>query len=188
MNAHGEGTGTRENTCPACRPRTTEGGGLAFNEITDCRQVGTKDINRLLVQLSPTAAPIGMKELKEIVADANSHLFVLRVGDSVAGMVTVGTYMSPTGRKAWIEDVVVDKGFRGQGLGKMLVEEATRRTGLAGENNLILPPRPPKGEGNKIYQMTLMLTSRPQRVAANRLYQSTGFERKETNVYRKKLP
>ena len=169
MNAHGEGTGTRENTCPASRPRTTEGGCLAFNEITDCRQVGTKDINRLLVQLSPTAAPIGMKELKEIVADANSQLFVLRVGDSVAGMVTVGTYMSPTGRKAWIEDVVVDKGFRGQGLGKMLVEEATRRTGLAGK-------------------MTLMLTSRPQRVAANRLYQSTGFERKETNVYRKKLP
>ena len=80
-------------------------------------------------------------------------------------MLTLGKYYSPTGCKAWIEDVVVDNAYRGQGLGRMLVEEAIEQA---------------RGWGAE----TLMLTSNPKRIAANALYRSLGFEPKETNVYR----
>jgi ribosomal protein S18 acetylase RimI-like enzyme len=80
-------------------------------------------------------------------------------------MLTVGIYHSPTGGKAWIEDVVVDENFRGQGLSKLLVLHAIE---FVKSQHIPL----------------LMLTSNPSRIAANKLYQSMGFERKETNVYR----
>ena len=85
--------------------------------------------------------------------------------EQVAGMLTVGIYYSPTGGKAWIEDVVVDEAFRGQGLSKLLVAHAIQFV-----------------ESKQI--PLLMLTSNPTRVAANKLYQAMGFGRKETNVYR----
>ena len=80
-------------------------------------------------------------------------------------MATFCTYLCPTGRKAWIEDVVVDSAFRGKGLGKHLV------------NNII-------DVVNKQGNTTLMLTSRPSRIEANHLYQSLGFEKRQTNVYK----
>ena len=88
--------------------------------------------------------------------------------EQIAGMLTVGIYHSPTGGKAWIEDVVVDTSYRGQGLSKLLVAHAI--------------------EFVKSKQIpSLMLTSNPKRIAANKLYQTMGFERKETNVYRMKF-
>ena len=89
-------------------------------------------------------------------------------GEEIAGMLTVGIYFSPTGGKAWIEDVVVDQAFRGQGLSKLLVAHAIEFTRSQG-----IP--------------SLMLTSNPKRIAANKLYQGMGFGRKETNVYRMKF-
>ena len=86
----------------------------------------------------------------------------------IAGMLTIGTYLSPTGSKAWIEDVVVDEEYRGYGFGRMLVAHAIdycRSQGIE----------------------TMYLTSNPKRVAANGLYQSIGFERKETNMYKMNL-
>ena len=80
-------------------------------------------------------------------------------------MLTVGIYKSPTGTKAWIEDVVVDGSYRGQGLGRLLVEHAIAFSKSLGADSL-------------------MLTSNPSRIAANKLYQSLNFTQKETNVYR----
>ena len=39
----------------------------------------------------------------------------------------------------------------------------------------------------KINVHHIQLTSNPARVAANRLYQESGFERYETNCYKRKL-
>ena len=95
----------------------------------------------------------------------HSHLFLLFHGGSIVGMLTVGIYLSPTGSKAWIEDVVVEEASRGLGLGRMLVAHAI--------------------DFCRQQQVdTLMLTSNPKRIAANTLYRSLGFEQKETNVYR----
>ena len=110
------------------------------------------------------------EELQRIVADPASHLFVARINEKVVAMLTLGDYHSPTGRKAWVEDVVVDEAFRGRGLGREMVEFAIQycKTHLA--------------------PCTLMLTSNPTRVAANELYRSSGFEQKITNVYKLNCP
>lgn len=103
--------------------------------------------------------------LKEIIASPNSYLFFLYENENIAGMLTVGIYLTPTGSKAWIEDVVVDDIHRGKGFGKLIVQHAI--------------------EFVKFSEIdSLMLTSNPARIAANKLYQSLGFEQKETNVYK----
>lgn len=122
-------------------------------------------IARLLALLTSSSVRFGEEEFRQMMEDTHSHLFLLLHDDAVAGMLTVGTYYSPTGGKAWIEDVVVDNPFRGCGYGKLLVEHA-----ISFVKSKSIP--------------LLMLTSNPRRVVANGLYRSLGFERKETNVYR----
>lgn len=117
-----------------------------------------------------TTSPMVLTEnmFRQLLESENSHLFFIMKDEQIAGMLTVGIYFSPTGGKAWIEDVVVDETFRGQGLSKLLVAHAI--------------------EFVKAQQIpSLMLTSNPKRIAANKLYQAMGFERKETNVYRMKF-
>ena len=122
-------------------------------------------VNRLLVQLSTKPAVFTLESLEEIVSSPSSHLFFAECEGAVVGMLTVGEYIAPTGRKLWIEDVVVDEAMRGRAIGRMLVEHAIAFAGSLGNG-------------------TLMLTSRPSRIAANSLYRSCGFEPKETNMYR----
>ena len=74
------------------------------------------------------------------------------------------TFRTPTGARAWIEDVVVDETARGLGAGEALLER---------------PIEPARTLGAR----TVELTSRPSREAANR-YQRIGFELRHTNVYR----
>lgn len=125
-------------------------------------------MQRFLYQLTTNPMTLTESMFRQLVESTNSHLFFLIKDEQIAGMLTVGIYYSPTGGKAWIEDVVVDEAFRGQGLSKLLVAHAIEFT--------------------KSQQIpSLMLTSNPKRIAANKLYQKMGFERKETNVYRMKF-
>lgn len=124
--------------------------------------------NRLLPQLSRTAQPLTMDLLSDIVSSGHIHLFFLRVNGLLAGMCTLAVYASPTGCKAWIDDLVVDSGQRGRHLGRQLLDHAVNAARQASP-------------------CTLMLTSRPSRTAANRLYRTAGFENKKTNVYRMEL-
>ena len=125
-------------------------------------------MQRFLDQLTSNPMTLTEEMFKELLASSNSHLFFLMKDGQIAGMLTVGIYYSPTGGKAWIEDVVVDEAFRGQGLSKLLVAHAIEFT-------------------KSKHVPSLMLTSNPKRIAANKLYQAMGFNRKETNVYRMKF-
>ena len=125
-------------------------------------------MQRFLNQLTTSPMVLTESMFHQLLASENSHLFFIMKDEQIAGMLTVGIYYSPTGGKAWIEDVVVDETFLGQGLSKLLVAHAI--------------------EFVKSQQIPLlMLTSNPKRIAANKLYQAMGFERKETNVYRMKF-
>ena len=125
-------------------------------------------MQRFLNQLTTSPMVLTESMFHQLLSSENSHLFFIMKDEQIAGMLTVGIYYSPTGGKAWIEDVVVDETFRGQGLSKLLVAHAI--------------------EFVKFQQIPLlMLTSNPKRIAANKLYQAMGFERKETNVYRMKF-
>lgn len=141
---------------------------IKIERITSADGSTAEAISLLLKQLSSQEFSFSERELSALINDPSSSLFLLYTEDKIAGMLTLGTYLSPTGRKAWIEDVVVDSAYRGKGYGKMLVEHAI-------EYARTLPP------------CTLMLTSNPARIAANELYRASGFEQKITNVYKMSL-
>ena len=138
--------------------------------IEEVTALSTELIERfkvLVPQLTATSAP-DPELLSAAIASTATTVLVGRVDDEICGMCTLVTFMLPTGTRCWIEDVVVDEGARGHGLGAAIVSEAVR---LA------------KAHGAK----SVDLTSRPSRLEANRLYERLGFERRETNVYRFKL-
>lgn len=141
---------------------------IKIERITSADSSTAEAISLLLKQLSSQEFSFSERELAALINDPSSSLFLLFAEDKIAGMLTLGTYLSPTGRKAWIEDVVVDSAYRGKGYGKMLVEHAI-------EYARTLSP------------CTLMLTSNPARIAANELYRASGFEQKITNVYKMSL-
>jgi len=125
-------------------------------------------LNRLLPQLSSTASPLTFGDLEKIVSSTSCHLLVARNEDVIVGSLTLVIFAIPTGVRAWIEDVVVDEGSRGAGVGEALsiaaIDEARRR-GVR----------------------SIDLTSRPSREAANALYRKLGFELRDTNVFRLSL-
>lgn len=136
-----------------------------FEEITTCTPALHAAVQQLLDQLTPAPMVMSEAQLRAVIDSPVSHLFLLCDEEQIVGMITVGIYCSPTGSKAWIEDVVVDRRFRGRGYGRQLVERAIDFARTQGVE-------------------LLMLTSNPARTAANTLYQAIGFERKETNCYK----
>ena len=141
---------------------------IAIITPTACEAGHYEAVCRLMGQLTTRGIVLTVEDYVRLVQSPCSRLFLLLCEGRVGGMLTVGTYLSPTGSKAWIEDVVVDEALRGSGLGRVLVEHAI---GYCKE----------EGIG------TVYLTSNPKRVAANGLYQSMGFVRKETNMYKMNL-
>ena len=120
---------------------------------------------RLIPQLSRSAAPLTVTALRELVEWPGNRVLIARVGGQIVGALTLVMFPIPTGLRAWVEDVVVDESARGQGVGAALTNEAVR---LA------------RADGAR----TVDLTSRPSREAANRLYERLGFELRDSKVYR----
>jgi ribosomal protein S18 acetylase RimI-like enzyme len=81
-------------------------------------------------------------------------------------MILLLVYRIPYVRKAYLDDLVVDKAFRGKGLGTKLIEYVIAYA---------------KSHGAAY----LDFTSKPERAEGNRLYKELGFTLRETNVYRK---
>ena len=140
--------------------------------VTESSPEIVEAMERLIPQLSRSAAPLTPEQCEEFIAQEGVYLFVFRPANRaedgtypILGMLTLATFSIPTGLRAWVEDVVVDSQARGQGAGRALVEAAVAHAGELGAR-------------------TVDLTSRPSREAANRLYRRAGFELRETNVYR----
>jgi ribosomal protein S18 acetylase RimI-like enzyme len=130
----------------------------ATNELLDA-------LHALVPQLSSKAQPLEFIELKEIVKQDATTMFVARDDEKIIGVLTLVCFRIPTGLRAVIEDVVVDQDSQGHGVGEALTRNAieyAREKGAA----------------------SVDLTSRPSRRSANRLYGRIGFEKRETNVYR----
>jgi ribosomal protein S18 acetylase RimI-like enzyme len=141
-------------------------------------------VHHLLPQLSRSAPlPSGL-EIDEIVSSGATTLLLASddgLGNddpgepgapgsaAIVGMLTLVIFRLPTGVRAWVEDVVVDTGARGRGVGEALTQAAIEISFDRGAQ-------------------TVDLTSRPSREAANRLYRRMGFEPRDTNVYRYSPP
>lgn len=140
---------------------------MIIERLSGCTEEFMLAINLLMPQLT-TYGPIPHKEdIIAIINDPHTSIWIVRDDfGKIAGMLTLAIYRTPTGVHAWIEDVVVEELSRGKGYGKSLTARAIDH---AREN------------GAK----AISLTSRPNRIVANQLYQKMGFEKIETNLYRK---
>ena len=137
-------------------------------EVKEACACYVESVNRLLAQLSSSGRVFTMEQLQAMVESDASHLFLAKYKGEIVAMLTLGEYMAPTGRKMWIEDVVVDESVRGHSFGRAMV-------------NYVIEYACGIGNGS------LMLTSRPSRVAANALYLSCDFELRQTNVYKMEI-
>jgi ribosomal protein S18 acetylase RimI-like enzyme len=127
-------------------------------------------LGALVPQLSSSSPEPSTEQWRTIASAEATRLLVAESADGrTVGMLTLAVFAIPTGVRAWIEDVVVDEGVRGGGVGALLVRHALDLAFGAGAR-------------------TVDLTSRPSREAANRLYQRLGFELRQTNVYRFTAP
>lgn len=118
----------------------------------------------LMPQLSPRLGAPADEALRRIVADDRTALFAARRAGRIVGLLTLVWYDVPSGRKAWVEDVVVDAAARGAGAGRALVEAAVAHAAGIGAARVLL-------------------TSNPSRTAAHALYRSTGFEEAATTLF-----
>jgi ribosomal protein S18 acetylase RimI-like enzyme len=137
---------------------------LIVEEATEATPELVGALAHLIPQLSSSPPP-DQAALAEILAGQGITVFVARAGGEIVGTLTLVVFRTPTGLRAWIEDVVVDEAARGQGAGDGLTRAALDKAAAAGAR-------------------TVDLTSRPERQAAHRLYQRAGFVPRHTSVYR----
>ncbi len=116
-------------------------------------------------QLTDKNPPPSLDLLTALVESDSSTLMVARdARGRIIGALTLAVDRVPTGIRSIIEDVIVDKSARGQGIGEALTRRALEIAKEAGAAHVTL-------------------TSNPRREAANRLYQRMGFVKRETNAY-----
>jgi ribosomal protein S18 acetylase RimI-like enzyme len=122
---------------------------------------------RLIPQLNPAYQPPSREQLESILNGGATELLVAadETNHAIIGALALVVFSTPTGTHAWIEDVVVDEAWRGQGVGQALTSAAIQRAAERGAK-------------------AVDLTSRPNREAANRLYLKMGFQPRPTNLYR----
>lgn len=142
---------------------------MKIEMLTYCETEFMEALTRLLPQLTPYSIIPTCNDINGIIASEGTSIWVARNDrQEITGMLTLAMYQTPTGRHAWIEDVVVDAAMRNQGIGLELTQAAIQFANSQGAK-------------------AISLTSRPERVAANRLYQKLGFQLLQTNLYRMNL-
>ena len=137
---------------------------VEIRRITEVSDALEEAFARLMPQLSPRLGAPSREELRRVAGSETGALLAAVAGERIVGVLTLAWYDAPSGRKAWIEDVVVDGAARGCGAGDALVRAAVEHAARIGVGKV-------------------MLTSNPAREAARALYRKVGFEEVETTVF-----
>lgn len=125
------------------------------------------DLDALMHELSATSF-CNEELLNNALNDANVHVYVIMDEGHIVATGTLCIKHTLEFTIADIESVVVSSKCRGRGYGKELMRAVIDSAKGLGVHHL-------------------QLTSHSGRVAANRLYQELGFERYETNCYKRIL-
>lgn len=107
--------------------------------------------------------------LHEILDKKNQLTLVFcKDNEKILGIASMCTYKVISGKKGWIEDVVVSSSARGKGIGRKLI------------NKLI-----EIGKEKKLSE--ILLFTEYHRLPAINLYLALGFEAKESRIYSLKM-
>jgi phosphinothricin acetyltransferase len=119
-------------------------------------------ISNLFKQLGGDKSQINLKEVLEKTNPIT--LAYCEFNNEIVGIASMCTYKVISGRKGWIEDVVVSSQHRGKGIGRKLME------------NLL-------EEGKKKKLTEILLFTEDHRIPAIKLYKDLGFKLKESRIY-----
>jgi GNAT superfamily N-acetyltransferase len=126
-------------------------------------------LGRLIPQLNPERHSPSRTEVEALIGSPDAVLLVLRDDDGmIRATTTVSFLVRLRGRRAWIEDVVVDEAARGHGHGRAIIEFAVDLAARRGVDSV-------------------RLTSGEHRAAAHVMYERIGFTREITRVYGMRL-
>ena len=135
--------------------------GITIRRIVRANQNTLNDINVLLCQWKKDA---GITPSYFALFIKKSYLIGLFDGSQLVGMVTLVPAFKVSGRKGFVEHLIVDEKYRGRHLGQALMQQAIK---LA----------------KSLDMDTLFLTCEPERIGAAALYKKLGFEIKQINFY-----
>lgn len=141
---------------------------VVIKQLTQSSAEAADDLNALMPQLTPRAQKLNEDRLTRILANSGA-LYVAEAEGKIIGTVCRVDMRHPVRTKCWIEDLVVDEAFRGQGIARRLMEAA-----------IIGAPDD---------ATSINLNSNVARVESHRLYQKLGFTvRDETRIWLLPLP
>lgn len=140
-----------------------------MNEITVKRAERVEpsdELTRLFSELKGHTDIPDTDRINSLIAKGSIAFYLMEKDGAPIGMASVISCRTAVCDKLWIEDVCISSGFRGQGLGRKLME-------------FVL-----KDAADFFGKGTFWLTSRPSREAARSLYKSLGFAEYETGVFK----
>jgi phosphinothricin acetyltransferase len=138
-------------------------------KVRDFQKEDTTAVAKLIPQLTrnvinPTELPNRLTAMGDYV---NTRAIVAVDGDRIVGFAEIAWYIIPSkGLISWIEEVVVDAEYRGQGVGRMLMQKVLEIAQLLGCRQIKLTAA---------------------NFVAQKLYESLGFQYKETEVMIKNI-
>lgn len=138
---------------------------MIIKQLTQIDKNTVEVFKRLIPQLVGRDDYPSFESLNDIINSKNVKLLVAIDNDKIIGSLSIAIYLIPTGKKAIIEDVIVDESARGKGVASRLMDRAIE---IARENGV----------------RKIELTSNPTRIAANKMYVKYGFKVRDTNFYR----
>ena len=138
-----------------------------LEELSSFTSQELSDIDMLMHELSATSY-CDETLLKNALNDKNVHVFVIRNDGHIVATGTLCIKHTLEFTIADVESVVVSSKYRGRGCGKELMSAMID-----------------KAKSMNVHHS--QLTSNPKRVAANQMYQKLGFERYDTNCYKKEI-
>ncbi|MFJ1472738.1 GNAT family N-acetyltransferase [Capnocytophaga cynodegmi] len=134
---------------------------IFFLEKTNITSSIEKQIQDLFSELSD----IQTVSLEKLFSLAQSPYIALCTDENkIVGMATMAVYDVISGRKAWIEDVVVSSNYRQKGIGERLTQFLIEKA-------------------KELEVNMLLLYSNPKREAAHRLYKRMGFLDKGSTLF-----
>ncbi|GIM54826.1 GNAT family N-acetyltransferase [Capnocytophaga cynodegmi] len=134
---------------------------IFFLEKTNITSSIEKQIQDLFSELSD----IQTVSLEKLFGLTQSPYIALCTDENkIVGMATMAVYDVISGRKAWIEDVVVSSNYRQKGIGERLTQFLIEKA-------------------KELEVSVLLLYSNPKREAAHRLYKRMGFLEKGSTLF-----
>lgn len=137
---------------------------IQYEILKDVNDQVIDELNVLLGQLSKTGRQVNTESLQTLMGSSTEIIAALDDG-KIIGCICLAIVPQMGRVKGWVDDMVVDEAYRGQGIAKHLMSQAIEESKRLGCTNL-------------------NLTSGDDREAAHGFYEAMGFKKRETRVFR----